>query len=495
MPRRAKIVATIGPASSKPEILGPLLDAGVNIVRLNLSHGTHEQHRQVIHDVRSLARERDRFVAVLADLMGPRFRLGTIEDGPRMLKRGDKVRLGAAEDGVDLPVEDTEFLDHLRRGERILIDNGLVELAIRGREGACVNAEVLTGGPINTRKGINLPDSDLPFTISDKDLSDLSFAVAEQVDFIAVSFVGGPADLEAVRAVVRGVGGVLPLVAKLERAKVIEHLEETVQAADAVMVARGDLGVELPIHRVPVLQKRIVAAGRLFGKPVIVATQMLESMMEHPRPTRAEATDVANAVFDGADAMMLSGETAAGKYPIAAVETMAEIIRSAEAYRIPGHDHDLSGDTSDAPVPLAPGAAEKMRLNKSLDTRLDIPDTIAAAAVFAADRLKVRHIVAFSQGGFTARMIARYRPRPPIVVFTNDRRTAQRAQLIWGVYPQLIETDVGHHDEVVNIVDRQLIARGLADDGDAIIILMGDPIVARPLTNLIRIHRVRGDAS
>lgn len=489
MHRRVKIVATIGPASRDRAVLARLFDAGLDVVRLNLSHGTHENHRAIIRTVRALSEEHGRFVPVIADLMGPRYRLGQIEDGPRFLEGGKTVLLGAAGDDVDLPVENAELLDHLRRGERVLIDNGLVELAIRGRSGERVTAQVISGGPVATRKGINLPDTDLPFTISDKDLEDIAFAVAEGTDYIAVSFVGGPHDLEAIRAVVRGVGGVLPLIAKLERAKVIDRLEETIAAADAVMVARGDLGVEVPIQRVPVLQKRIVEIGRVLGKPVIVATQMLESMMEHPRPTRAEATDVANAVFDGTDAIMLSGETAAGRFPVETVSTMSEIIKSAEAYRLPGDDHDL-GRT----IPLAPGAAEKLRLNTSRDNHLEIPDTVAAAAVFAADRLQVRHIVAFSQGGFTARMIARYRPRPPIVVFTNDPRTARRAQLVWGVHPFLMDSDVNHHDEVVNAVDRMLTDRGLADPGDVIMILMGDPIAERPLTNLIRVHRVRDAA-
>ncbi|RMH17819.1 MAG: pyruvate kinase [Acidobacteria bacterium] len=489
--RRAKIVATLGPASAGEEMLGRLLAAGVDAARLNLSHGDHDDHRRMIRTLRALAAEQGRFIPIIADLMGPRYRLGKIPGGSRTLRAGTVVRLGRPDQDVDLPLEEPKVLSYLCDGERLLIDNGLVELRVLRDTGHAVEAEVVSGGPVATRKGLNLPDTPLPFIITDKDRADVAFAVAEGVDYLAVSFVGGPKDLEAVRRVVKKAGGVLPLIAKLERARVTGQLEETVAAADAVMVARGDLGVEVPIHQVPVLQKRIVAIGRALGKPVIVATQMLESMMAHPRPTRAEATDVANAVFDGADALMLSGETAAGRYPLEAVTTMAEIIRTAEAYRVPGGPRELlAGDSP--PPPLAPGAVEQLRLNPERDVHLEIPDTIAAAAVFAARRLDVRHVVAFSQGGFTARMIARYRPRPPIVVFTNDPCIARRAQLVWGVHPLLMEDEVGHHDEVVSVVDQLLLERGLADPGDRLIVLMGDPIAERPLTNLLRIHRVRG---
>lgn len=490
--RRAKIVATIGPASSEEVVIGRLLKAGVDVVRLNLSHGDHASHRKVIQAVRNQSAKLGRFVPVFVDLMGPRFRLAQIVDGPRQLRDGQQVTIGPVGTAVDLPFEDASIIDHLQVDERVLIDNGLLELKVLKKEAGQVLAKVMHGGKVSTRKGINLPDTDLPFTISDKDRNDIRFAVEEGADFIAVSFVGGPEDLEAVRAVLAEHGGSIPLIAKLERATVLRKLEKTIQAADAVMVARGDLGVEVPLHRVPVLQKRIVNIGRQHGKPVIVATQMLESMMSQPRPTRAEASDVANAVFDGADALMLSGETAAGEYPIEAVETMAQVIREAENHwrHHSPHLEDRTGKNLQGH--LVPGQSELNDLNPNRDVHLEIPEVIAAAAVFAVERLNVKQLVAFSQGGFTARVIARYRPTTPITVFTRSAEVARRAQLIWGTHPLLAEVDLNTHDEVVAVVDRMLVEHDLAAPGDTIVILMGDPIRERPLTNLMRVHRVRG---
>ena len=492
--RLAKIVATIGPASDSVKTFAQLLDAGLDVVRLNLSHGNHEHHRQVIQTVRRVTRERGQFVPIIVDLMGPRYRLGTLE--PMELEVGDQVHLGDSSVDVDLPVEDSAFLGHLKVGERILIDNGRVEIEIEHKEEHRVRARVLHGGPVSTRKGINLPDTELPFVISDKDRADIAFALEEEADYIAVSFVGGPDDLQAIREVLRQSGGMLPLISKLERKKAMSRLAETVQASDAVMVARGDLGVEVPLHQVPVMQKRIIATGRRFGKPVIVATQMLESMMEQPRPTRAEASDCANAVFDGADALMLSGETAAGAYPVAAVETMARIIVEAESYgsskaaqRQRGRQ-DIVDLPDRSPSHIVPGAMEEPQFNKAFQQQLEIPDVVCAAAVQAANRLHAERIVAFSQGGFTARMIARYRPQTPITVFTRERAVARRVQLVWGARPLLIEHDVDHHDEVVSLVDHSLFENGLAQPGDVIVILMGDPIAERPLTNLLRVHRI-----
>jgi pyruvate kinase len=482
MERKAKIVATLGPASAGEDVIARLFDAGVDVVRLNLSHGSHDDHRRMIRTVRRVARAQQRFVPVIVDLMGPRYRLGQLS-GVRTLAAGEEVALG---EDADLPVEDPELLRHLRPGERVLVDNGLVELEVVELEQRRVRTRVRHGGPVATRKGINLPDTDLPFTISDKDRADVALAVAEGADYVAVSFVGGPEDLRAVREVVRGAGGLLPLVAKLERAKAMENLLETVREADAVMVARGDLGVEVPLHQVPVWQKKIIGAGRRYGKPVIVATQRLESMTQHPRPTRAESSDVANAVFDGADALMLSGETAAGAYPVEAVRTMAEIIVHAESYEA---SRPAPEGRSAAPRPLAPGPPEIRQLSER-DVHLEIPEVVSATAVRAAGWLAARRIVAFSQGGFTARMIARYRPRPPITVFTPDPGVARRLQLVWGARPLLME-QVHHHDEVVRVVDRLLLDSGLAAPGDTLVILMGDPIDQRPLTNLMRIHRVR----
>lgn len=483
MERRAKIVATLGPASSSDEIIGRMLRAGLDVVRLNLSHGDHDSHRELIRAVRRQADAQKRFIPIVLDLMGPRYRLGKLRKGPRWLQEGATLRLvgeegGGEGDGEALTIGQPEILDHLREGERVLIDDGLVELEVTSVEGDAIEAKVERGGEVSSRKGVNLPDTDLPFEISDKDRRDIAFAVEEGADYLAASFVHRADDLRALREVAREAGDELPLIAKLERQGSIDRLDELVAEADALMVARGDLGVEVPLYRVPVLQKQIVAAGREAGKPVIVATEMLESMIEKPRPTRAEATDVANAVFDGADALMLSGETAAGAHPVESVAVMCRIVEEAEDYAFGAEPaRRLTASAFGDAVIEDPGLEE-------------IAQVISAAAVYAADRLPVRRIVAFSQGGFTARMVARNRPESPILVFTTDERVARRIQLVWGVRPLLMEAEVEHHDEVVAVVERRLLESGLVEKGETVVILMGDPIGERPLTNLMRVHRL-----
>ncbi|MGE0641323.1 MAG: pyruvate kinase [Thermoanaerobaculia bacterium] len=491
MERRAKIVATLGPATANEKMLGRLLAAGADVLRFNLSHGDRASHRATLNLVRRVAREQGRQIPVLLDLMGPRYRLGVVADGPRLLRGGERVTLGASAAGVDLPVDEPEFLDHLGRGERMLIDNGLIELEIVARRGSRVSARVVHGGPVSTRKGINLPDSKLPFAVSGKDAADIAFAAEVQADYIAASYVGRARDVEAVRAAAAAHGALIPIVAKLERAAAVEHIDEIVAASDAVMVARGDLGVEVPLHQVPVLQKRIIAAGRRIGRPVIVATQMLESMMEQPRPTRAESSDVANAVFDGADALMLSGETAAGLYPVEAVKTMARIVVEAEAYKLRVFQTgELPRDPS-LPGGRFPTAAPRVLHEADRGGEVEIADVIAAAAVHAASKLDGSRIVAFSQGGFTAQRLARYRPVVPTFVFTTDAQVARRIQLLWGTRPIHLERDVQHRDDLIEQVENELLDRKHVRPGECMILLMGWPIRDRPLTNLLRIHRVR----
>ena len=487
MKRRAKIVATLGPSSAEPAVLRRLLRAGANVIRLNLSHGDHGWHREAIGRVRRIAAEEDLHVALLLDLMGPRYRLGEVS--PQTLKAGRRLTLGDPELAVDLAVDPPELATHLKTGERVLINDGRIELKVVSRRGRRATARVVTGGPVSARKGINLPDSNLPFTISAKDRADLGLAVEMEADYVAASYVGRARDLAALRQALADAGGEIQLVAKLERARAVDHLEEIVIASDAVMVARGDLGVEVPLHRVPVLQKEIVRTGRRHGKPVVVATQMLESMVEQPRPTRAEASDVANAVLDGADAVMLSGETAVGRHPVDAVRVMAHIVREAEAHR-----RATAPEAQIATLArrdLRRLGADTGRRGESCAAPLEIADLVAASAVFATGQTRVRQIVAFSQGGFTARAIARYRPRAPIVMFSPDAAVARRIQLVWGVQPHRLDVEAHDHEEVVRLVDRELAAAGLARPGETVIILMGHPIRARPLTNLMRLHRVR----
>jgi pyruvate kinase len=489
MERRAKIMATLGPVSRDETVLRGLVRAGVDLFRLNLSHGTQEQHRETLRRVRRVANEEGCHLPVVLDLMGPRYRLGQIHDEPRHLKPGQEVVLGLEGQDVNLPVE-AGIIEHLETGERVLIDSGLIELKVTGKQGSRVQATVVNGGPVKTRKGINLPDSALPFEISEKDRSDIAFAVAEGADYLAASYVGDASHIDAVRNVVTENGGRIPIIAKIERATAIECLDAITEAADGLMVARGDLGVEVPLYRVPVLQKEIVAAGRLTGKPVIVATQMLESMIEQPRPTRAEATDVANAVFDGADVLMLSGETAAGKFPVLVVETMARIIQEAEEYA-------RQSETKHSIEPLGHVHARRTYAMETTDPALDseaalqVPDMVSASAVYAAEQLGVTRIVAFSQSGFTARLVARYRPQSPIMAFTQDEGVARQLQLVWGVRPFVAEFQVGSLEDIVTVVERKLLEAQLVKPDDRIIILMGHPVRERPLTNLMRVHRVR----
>ena len=494
MSRRAKIVATVGPATADRDALAALLAAGADVLRLNLSHADHAWHRERLASARALAAEAGRHLPVVFDLTGPRYRLGALAE-PRTLVAGEQVTLGPPDAGADLPVDDPALLARLDRDERVLIDQGLVELRVEARRGERVAARVLSGGEVGSRKGINLPDSDIGFAITDKDRRDIEFAVAEGADYLAASYVATPEDLASLRGAVRAAGGAVPLIAKLERARAVEdgNLERLIAAADAVMVARGDLGVEVPLPRVPVLQKRIVRAGRLLGKPVIVATQMLESMMHQPRPTRAEATDVANAVLDGADALMLSGETASGRWPAEAVATMVRIIEETEDYgrSALAAPYDLRRADAAAAGPHAPGRPDALG-HLEEGGAVDIPDVVSAAAVYAAREAAATRLVAFSQSGATGRLIARYRPTAPIAVFTNRADVARRLRLVWGVEPYLVADPLDHHDEVIEMMDRELLARGLARPGDVIVVTMGDPIRERPHTNLMRVHRVRG---
>ncbi|MDH3255745.1 MAG: pyruvate kinase [Acidobacteriota bacterium] len=488
MNRRAKIVATLGPASADKRVLRRLLKAGVDVVRLNLSHGTHDEHRRNLQRVRRLSTQAGLHIPVILDLMGPRYRLGHLP-APVTLRRGTLVSLGLEGEASDLVVDDRQLIDALKPRDRILVDNGLVELRVEGKANGRVTAKVKTAGKVDSRKGINLPDSDLPFTISAKDEADIRFAVDIDADYLAASYVGAAEDIDALRRSVLAAGGKIPLIAKLERALAVANLEDLIASADAVMVARGDLGVEVPLHKVPILQKRIISAGRRHGKPVIVATQMLESMMERKRPTRAESSDVANAVFDGADALMLSGESAIGRHPVDAVRTMGRIISEAERYArtIDKNEHSV-GRLADVDL-FAPFEDSDGGGSRTIAFR--IADTIAAAAVHATHTLGLRHVVAFSQGGFTARVISRYRPAAPIWMLTTMESVARRVQLAWGVRPLLLDDDVQHHDEVISRVDSELLRHGLAKPGDAIAVLMGDPIRERPMTNLLRLHRIR----
>ncbi|MEX2046075.1 MAG: pyruvate kinase [Chloroflexota bacterium] len=465
-PRRAKIMATLGPASQQEDVIHQLLAVGVDIVRLNLAHGDHAQHRQTIERVRAVARVLDRHVPVIADLVGPRYRLASLP-APRVLKPGALVIISEGEDS-ELPLTRAGLVQRLNVGERLLIDNGAVELSIERSDGERAEARVIRGGAIGTGKGINLPETQLAFEISARDRADIAFCVDAGVDLIGASYVGSADDLRLLRRQIASAGADVPVISKIERAAAAEHVAAIVAASDAVMVARGDLGVELPLDEVPPLQKRILDIGRAGGTPVIVATDMLASMIREPRPTRAEVSDVANAVFDGADVLMLSGETAIGRYPVEAVRMMARIILRAE--------QTDGGRARVAPIAPPPGTS-------------DVPNAVAAAAVRAAELLELRHIVAFTQTGSTAQLVARYRPAIPILAFTPDAAVARRVQLLWGVEP-LVVPPIRHEEDVIEQVERDLLHSGRARPGEVVIVLMSAPLGERAPTNLLRVHRL-----
>ena len=467
--RRTKIVCTIGPSSSSPDVLRRLIQTGMNVARLNFSHGTHEEHGRVIATIREIAGELGVSVAVLQDLQGPKIRLGKFRGGRAHLSTGADFSL------TTRPVEGTAALagttyDRLpfdvKPGDRILLVDGLIELRVLDVAGDTVRCRVVTGGDIGDHKGINLPGvavSTGPMTPKDRD--DLRFGIEQGVDAVAVSFIRGPENvLEVKESIAASQGGDLPVVAKLEKPEAVQRLEAILDVADGVMVARGDLGVELPLEEVPLVQKEIIRQARSRAIPVITATQMLESMVSNPRPTRAEASDVANAILDGTDAVMLSAETAAGKYPIETVQVMARIAVQAET-ALP----DLA-----ATLPRASG----------------FPDVISEAACRAAGEVRARAIVAFTTSGFTARLLSKRRPEAPIFAFSPSEVVRRRLSLHSGVVPKTIRA-VENVDRAVDEIEALLVSEGAIAAGDALVFVAGVPLFVRGTTNLIHLRRVK----
>lgn len=471
MNRRAKIVCTIGPASRDEATLEGLMEAGMNVARLNFSHGSHEDHRQTCDRLRKLADRRGHPLAILADLQGPKIRVGKFADGAVDLVPGqtfrlwrDPSRLGTSE-GVGLTWP--SLIDEVGPGEPLLLDDGLLLLeVIETREDELLTV-VRVGGRLSNNKGVNVPGAALSIpALTDKDKADLAFIAELGVDLIALSFVRSALDVHHLRHLLPPGPDAPHIIAKIEKPQAIDHLADIVAAADGIMLARGDLGVEMPAERVPILQKQAIDLTNAAGKPTIIATQMLESMTQNPRPTRAEASDVATAVFDGADAVMLSGETASGRYPIEAVRIMSRIIEEAEASR-----YALRSPRTDRP-PLG---------------RLMFPMAIAKSAAVAAEELAVEVIACFTVSGRSARLIMAHRPRRPIVAFTPSRRTFARMALYWGVSPRMAElrTDT---DDLILGVEEALRAEAFAQDGDHILIVMGIPVGSNMPTNMIKFH-------
>ncbi|HTE71031.1 MAG TPA: pyruvate kinase [Actinomycetes bacterium] len=466
---RTKIVATLGPASSSREVFGGMVEAGLDVVRLNFSHGERADHLARFELVRTVAAELGHNVAILVDLQGPKIRVGVVDDNGVKLDRGRDVVLVSGADrapGAEIPVVYPELAADVRPGDQVLLDDGAIGLRVQDVEGDRVRCQVERGGVVKSRKGVNLPGVAVSApSLTTKDRADLATAVEAGADYVALSFVRKPDDVVQAKQAIADNGGDIPVVAKLERPEAIDCLDEILEVADAVMVARGDLGVELAVEKVPPLQKHIIAVANSLGVPVITATQMLESMVASSRPTRAEASDVANAIFDGTDAVMLSQETAIGQYPVESVATMCRIAQEAEATPY------LS-----APPPPAVG-------------KLDVPATVCRAAVQVATDLGARAIVAFTESGASARYVSRFRPRVPIIGLTTSEAARRRMTLYWGVEtatPLPVGTQVrGMIDEA----DARIVREGLVAPGDLVVVVAGSP-GGRGGTNRVLVHRV-----
>jgi pyruvate kinase len=471
--RHSKIVCTIGPATRSPRMIRRLLQAGMDVARLNFSHGTHAEHAQSIALLRSASTEQKKPIAILTDLQGPKIRTGALAGGsPVPLRAGERFIITTRRVLGDRTRVSTTFLPlprEVHRGDRILLSDGLIELRVEKISGRDVICQVANGGLLGEHKGINLPGVKLRVpALTSKDRDDLAFALTHGANYIAVSFVRRPEDVLLAKSLVRRARKDTPVIAKLEKPEAIENLDEILRVSDGVMVARGDLGVEMRPERVPVMQKTIIARAREFRRPVITATQMLESMTENPRPTRAEASDVANAIFDGSDAVMLSAETATGKYPLEAVSMMARIIEAAE------------GSIREFPRP-AP------------QERLKVPETVAELVCHASRELNMRLIAVFTHSGFTARLISRYRPLMPIVAFSPEAETRRRMALYWGVVPRTI-SDVRKVDALAPVAEKRLLEEGFVRKGDVIAIVAGTPMGIRGTTNFVKFHVIGGPA-
>ncbi len=474
MNRRAKIVCTIGPASRQPEQLRQLLESGMDVARLNFSHGTHSEHAEVLDTVRKLAAKAGRPVAILQDLQGPKLRLGALRGGSATLTSGNQFVLTApSEDQGNehrAAVSYTDLPQDVRPGDPILLQDGLLRLDVEHIQGTDVVCRIIHGGTLRERAGLNLPGTELSTpSLTEKDRADLAFGLEQGVDIVALSFVRRAADMAALREAVTSATESPPLlIAKLEKPQAIDALDSILDIADGVMVARGDLGVEVSPERVPFMQKTIIRQAAAALVPVITATQMLESMISNPRPTRAEASDVANAVFDGTDAVMLSGETSIGAHPVETVNMMDRIVREAEKHLVYPPERRREDSTKSVPGFAA---------------------AIAAAAGRAAAEVQATALVAFTQSGFTGRLISKSRPETRLIAYTPDDSVLRQLALYWGAVPRKAPV-LDDIEKMIAWADRDLRHAGLVRPGDNLVFVAGVPSNERGITNMLRLHRV-----
>ncbi len=464
--RKAKIVCTIGPASSNEEIISSLIKNGMNVARLNFSHGDYNTHKKNIELIRDISKKYRKPVAILQDLQGVKIRTGSFEGGAVELTKGKTLLLVPGE-GVgnqsQIFISHHNLLRDARKGHRILLDDGLIQLYVLGRAKNALRTKVIEGGILKDRKGVNLPGVKLSVqSFTEKDEKDLLFGIHMYVDYVAISFVRDADDIKKVKECLKIKKEYIPIIAKIEKPEALCNIEEILSEADGIMIARGDLGVEIPPEEVPLIQKGLIDKANKKGKIVITATQMLESMTEHLRPTRAETTDVANAVLDGTDALMLSAETASGKYPVDAVKMMDRIIRYTEDMK----------------------AGESLYISGNI-----FAEATADAACRAADDINAKVLVAFTQSGFTASLLSKFRPRVPIIAFTPDERIRNRVCLYWGVTPMIMKLP-STTDAMVYRVERALVEERIVKKGDSIVITSSSPLSTLGKTNFMKLHRI-----
>lgn len=466
--RKTKIICTLGPASSDYETIKAMVEAGMDVARLNFSHGAYATHEKNIHLLQEVSAELNRPLAILQDLQGPKIRVGDMEEGA-ILRAGEKTVITMNEvTGTAERFSSTYkgLASDVKEGEPLLINDGLLRLRVDKVAGSEIYATVIHGGPLDSHKGINLSQSSISTpALTDKDIEDLNFGLSQDVDYVALSFVREASDIKEVKGAVKRKEKATNVVAKVERHEAVEELEGIVDAADVIMVARGDLGVEMPLEQVPIIQKSIIEMCHSHLKPVITATQMLESMIYNPRPTRAEVSDVANAIIDGTDAIMLSGETAVGRYPVEAVKTMARIAETVEAQLVRSTNY-LSGVKE-----------------------LEMSNSVGHAACQLAEDLKAKAIICFTEHGFTARVLSKYRQPIPVIALTPSEFVQRRLALYWGVRSLLLQ-QVSSTDQMICLAEKAVLEAGYVSKGDIVVITAGLPLPYTGVTNLIKVHRI-----
>lgn len=471
--RRTKIVCTIGPSTDTEEKIEKLVRNGMDMARINFSHGSHEGHGRIIAIIRNVADRYQLSLPILADLQGPKIRVGTMRDGSQHIESGEYITLTSEDiEGTSekIPVDYENLSKDAQEGNKILMDDGLLELKVVKKNADSIVAQVVVGGELKSRKGVNLPDVKISMpSLTQKDIEDLEYALEQDVDYVAMSFVRSANDIQEVISRIRAQGSQAGIIAKIEKPEAVRVIEDIIEEANGIMVARGDLGIEIASERVPLVQKTIIDRCRKAGKPVITATQMLDSMIHNPRATRAESSDVANAVLDGTDAVMLSGETAAGEYPIEAIQAMDKICRSVEQNA--SHIYNSLGYRK-------PEWKEKQ-----------VIESLAYSCVMLAENVEAKAISTITHSGNTARRIAKFRPRVPIVAFTESDKVRRQLGLVWGVRPVKLD-EIFDTDKSVKVMEDYLKNNGMVDTGDRVIIATGMPIAKKGHTNMIKVSTI-----